>query len=162
MQIKLVTGIVLAALLGQLLPARTADTGTIYATLAAQKEHTVLTIAAKEAGEIAALNGAGPWTLFAPTDAAFKKLDDETIGAIATKKEVVQRLLRSHLVMGKYTAADLKKLNGMALKTVHGNTLKVENTKDGVRVGGVLVSTDFVCSNGVIHVTNAVLPIPKR
>lgn len=163
MKLKLVTAATLAAVLGIVMPARTAEPVSIYNTLAAGKEHAVLTIAAKEAGEVATLKAAGPYTLFAPTDAAFKKLDDATIGAIATKKEVVQRLIRSHLVMGKYTAADLKKLNGMELKTVHGNVLKVEDTKDGLLVGGVkVVTADIGCSNGVMHVIDAVLPVPKE
>ena len=75
----------------------------------------------------------------------------------------MQRLVRSHLVVGKYTAEDLKKLNGMNLKTVHGTVLKVEDTKDGLRVGGVKVTTtDVLCSNGVIHITDTVFPLPKE
>ncbi|MBP3953727.1 fasciclin domain-containing protein [Gemmata sp. G18] len=163
MRPKLTAGAVLATVLALALPARTADTGTIYDTLTTRDGHTVLSVAVKEAAESAALKGTTQYTLFAPLDSAFKKLDDTTIGEIATKKDVVQRLLRSHLVMGKYTTADLKKLDGKELKTVHGNVLKVEDTKDGLLVGGVkIVTADIVCSNGVIHTTDAILPMPKE
>ncbi|VTR95662.1 Uncharacterized protein OS=Methanocella paludicola (strain DSM 17711 / JCM 13418 / NBRC 101707 / SANAE) GN=MCP_2884 PE=4 SV=1: Fasciclin [Gemmata massiliana] len=154
---------VLVALLALAFPARTADTGTIYDTLTARDGHTVLAVAAKEAAEVAALKGTTQYTLFAPLDSAFKKLDDTTIGEIATKKDVVQRLLRSHLVAGRYTVADLKKPDSKELKTVHGNVLKVEDTKDGLLVGGVkIVTADIVCSNGVIHTTDSTLPLPKE
>lgn len=145
------------------LPARASDRGTIYDTLVAGNRHAVLLVAAKEAGETAKLRGTEQYTLFAPPDAAFKALDDATILAIATDPKMVQRLVNTHLVVGKYTAADLRQLSGKELRTVHGAALKVEVTKDGLRVGGAkVVSADMKCSNGVVHVIDAVLPVPKE
>ena len=110
MRAQLAAGLALALALAA--PGRTADTGTLYATLAAQQDNAVLAIAAQEGGATALLKGSEQYTLFAPTDAAFKKLDDATIRALATRTEVVQRLVRCHLVPGKYTAADLRKRTG--------------------------------------------------
>ena len=152
----------LAALVVAVLPARAADMGTTYDTLVGQGGHTVLLVAAKEAGEVAALKGTPPFTLFAPTDAAFKKLDPATVRDIATDTKFVQRLFRTHLVPGNLLAADLRKMNGHEIKTVHGNTLKVEDRKDGLYVGGVkITSPDGKCKNGVIHVIDTVLAVPK-
>ncbi len=163
MKLKLLSSFGLAAFLGLLLPARASDTGTIYAALAGQKEHTVLLVAIKEAGEATRLQTAGAWTVFAPTDAAFKKLDDATVVAIATDTKVVQRLVRGHVVVGRFNTDALRKLDGKELKTVHGVALKVEVTKDGLRVGGAkIVSGDGGYSNGLIHVIDAVLPAPKE
>ncbi|MFM8272943.1 MAG: fasciclin domain-containing protein [Gemmata sp.] len=161
MRAQLAAGLALALALAA--PGRTADTGTLYATLAAQQDNAVLAIAAQEGGATALLKGSEQYTLFAPTDAAFKKLDDATIRALATKTEVVQRLVRCHLVPGKYTAADLRKRTGEGLKTVHGVGLKIEERKDGLYVGGAkVVTADLGCSNGVIHTLDAVLPVPKE
>ena len=150
------------ALVVLVLPARASDRGTIHDTLVAGNAHAVLLVAAKEAGAAAKLRGTEQYTLFAPPDAAFTTLDDATILAIATDPKMVHRLINAHLVIGKYTADDLRKMSGKELRTVHGGTLKVEATKDGLRVGGAkVVSADMKCSNGVVHVIDAVLPVPK-
>ena len=150
-----------AALLGLARPPESpaSDTASIYQTLAVMKDHTILFVAVTEAKEAATLRGQGPFTLFAPADAAFKKLDDGSIRKIAGDAVTVKKLLQGHLVMGKVTLEDLKKLDGKELQTVGGTRLKVEVTKDDVRVGGAkLLFTDVECSNGLIHVTDAVLP----
>lgn len=163
MRVRLFAGIALAALLGGVLPdAPASDTASIYDTLTIMKEHSVLQVAVKEAKEIATLRGQGPFTLFAPTDAAFKKLDRATLTKIATDRETVKQTLHAHLVSGKLTAADLQKLDGKELRTLQGGTLKVENAKDGLRIGGArVVLTDVQCSNGVIHVIDVPLPVAK-
>ena len=164
MKVRSLSAIVLAALVGVVLPreAPAADTASIYDTLALMKDHSVLSVAVTEARETAALRGPGPFTLLAPTDAAFKKLDDATIKKIATDKETVKQLLHAHLVKGTWTAAELKKLAGKELSTLQWSTLKVEDAKDGLRVGGTkVVVTDVRCSNGAIHVIDAVLPVAK-
>jgi uncharacterized surface protein with fasciclin (FAS1) repeats len=164
---NLFAGVALAALAGLFAsghaPAPASDATSIYETLATMKEHTILYVGVKEADEIKTLKGTGPFTLFAPTDAAFKKLDDATIKTIATDKAAVKKLLRAHLVVGKFTAEDLSKLGGKNLSTLQNTVLKVEATKDGLRVGGAkLVTTDIPCSNGVIHVVDVVLPVAKE
>lgn len=164
MKVRLFAAAVLATVIGLALPGSSRATGTesIYDTLALMKDHTVLNVAVIEAKEVAALKADGKFTLFAPTDAAFKALDDATIKKIATDKETVRQLLRAHLVAGKHAASDLKKLDGQNLKSLQGSAMKVENAKDGLRVGGAkLVTTDIICSNGVIHVIDAVLPMAK-
>ncbi|QJW97428.1 fasciclin domain-containing protein [Frigoriglobus tundricola] len=164
MKVRLFAAGALAALIGLTAPRSgpAADTSSIYETLKLMQNHTVLFVATTEAKEAETLKGDGPHTLFAPTDAAFKRLDDATIKKIATDKDTVKQLLRSHLVSGKRMAADLKKLDGMDLRTLRGNALKVEDAKDGLRVGGAkLVDADIRCSNGVIHVIDTVLPVTK-
>jgi uncharacterized surface protein with fasciclin (FAS1) repeats len=164
MKVRIFAAAVLAVLIGLALPSSSRATGTesIYDTLALMQDHTILNVAVIEAKQVAALKADGKLTLFAPTDAAFRALDDATINKIATDKEMVKQLLRAHLVSGKHTAADLKKPDGQNLKSLQGSALKVENAKDGLRVGGAkLVTTDIICSNGVIHVIDAVLPMAK-
>lgn len=155
----------LVALLGCVQLARASDRGTIYSTLAADERTTVLAVAAKEAGAIALLKGKDEYTLFVPTDAAFRKLGDETIGQIAGNAKAVEKLLRAHLVKGKFTTAALKKraAAGEPLTTVSGEQLKIEERKDGLFVDGVKIETaDLECSNGVIHLLAGVRTVPKE
>lgn len=164
MKARLFAAVALAALLGLALPtpAPAVDVSSIYDTLGLMKEHSVLYVAVTEAKETAALKGAGMFTLFAPTDAAFKALDAATIKKIAGNKAAVQQLLRAHLVAGKLAAADLKVLDGKEVRTLQGTALNVRDAKDGLRVGDAkLVTTDITCSNGVIHVIDVVLPVGK-
>jgi uncharacterized surface protein with fasciclin (FAS1) repeats len=163
MKVRILSAVVLAVLVGAAVPhdAPAADTASIYDTLALMKDHSILSVAVTEAKEAPTLRGPGPYCLFAPTDAAFKKLDDATIKKLATDKETVKQLLQAHLVKGKLTAVDLKTHAGKDLSTLQGGALKVEDTKDGLRVGGAKVVTDVRCSNGVIHVIDAVLPGAK-
>ena len=162
MKARLFTGVALVAILCSVPEAPASDAPSIYETLTLMKEHSVLSVAVTEAKEAAALKAQGPFTLFAPTDAAFKKLDAAAVKALATDREAVRRLLRAHLVTGKLTAGDLKKLAGKEVRTLQGGALKVEDAKDGLRVGGAKVTvTDVQCGNGVIHVIDAVLPTAK-
>jgi uncharacterized surface protein with fasciclin (FAS1) repeats len=154
----------LAALIGVALPERApaSDTGSIYDTLALMKDHTILFVAVTEGREVAALKGDGQYTLFAPTDEAFKKLDDATIKKIASDKDTVRQLLHAHLVLGKWTSDKLREANGKELRSLSGIPLKVTDTKDGLRVGGAkLTGANRQCSNGVIHVVDVVLPFAK-
>jgi uncharacterized surface protein with fasciclin (FAS1) repeats len=153
----------LAALAMGSVPARAADTASIFDTVAGMKDHTVVEAAIREAREIATLKADGAYTLFAPTDAAFKKLDDAAIKTIATDKAAVKRLIRGHVVLGKLTSAELKKLDGKELRTLQGTVLKVQSMQDGIHVGAAKIATaNIECSNGVIHVIDAVLPIAKE
>jgi uncharacterized surface protein with fasciclin (FAS1) repeats len=155
--------VLFAALLGLARPAPSpaSDTASIFQTLAVMKDHTILFVAATEAKEVATLRADGPVTLFAPTDAAFKSLDDAAIKKIAADKDTVRKLFQSHLVNGKLTEEDLQKLDGKEIRTIQGTALKIENGKDGLRVNGAKVLASIPCSNGVIHVIDAVLPVPK-
>lgn len=143
--------------------ARASDSVTLLQFLSASKEHTVFALAATEGKERAALSGNTEHTLFAPSDAAFKALPPAEVKALATDKAALTRLIRAHLVAGKYTVADLKKRHGQELKTLAGTSLKVDASGDAVTVGGAkLVGTESRCANGLVHVTSAVLPLPKE
>jgi uncharacterized surface protein with fasciclin (FAS1) repeats len=143
--------------------AGASDSVTLLQFVGASKEHTVFALAATESKERAALTGNTDYTLFAPTDAAFKALPPADVKALATDKAALTRLIRGHLVAGKYALADLKKLHGQELKTLAGTALKVEVSGDTVTVGGAkLLATDARCANGFVHVTSVVLPLPKE
>ena len=156
---KLPALVVLAALA---LSARASEPLSVYDTLATKAEHTIVLSAAKEAGEAKKLTEKGEWTLFAPTDSAFDGLNAGIVEAIVTDKKAAPRLIGAHLVNKKYTAEKLRGMNGQVLNTVNGGTLKVEVINGEVRVGGVKVGAEFACNNGVIHVVDAMLPLPKE
>jgi uncharacterized surface protein with fasciclin (FAS1) repeats len=125
-----------------------------------------LVAAVKSAGLVDALSAPGPLTVFAPTDAAFQKLEKSKPGMIAMllkpeNKGKLAAILTYHVVSGDIMAADVLKLkNGTKVKTLNGESITVHN-KHGVRVNNSkVVKTDIVCSNGVIHVIDTVL-LPK-
>lgn len=121
-------------------------------------DHTTLVAAVKQAGLVETLKGAGPFTVFAPTNAAFDAVGKEKIDNLMKdeNKDKLKNVLTYHVVAGKIMAADLK--DGDKLKTVQGKELKV-SVKDGkVMVGDATVTTaDAVSSNGVTHVIDKVL-----
>lgn len=110
------------------------------------------------AGLIPTLKGAGPFTVFAPTDEAFAKLPAGTLEALLKDKAKLTAVLTYHVVPGKVMAADVVKLK--EAKTVQGQSIKIDTTS-GVKVDGAhVIKTDIVCSNGVIHVIDSVI-LPK-
>ena len=134
----------------------------IVENAAGSSDHTTLVAAVKAADLAATLSGAGPFTVFAPTNAAFDKVPKATLESLLTpeKKADLTKILTYHVVPGALKAADLK--DGQKLKTVQGQELTV-SVKDGkVMVNGATVTTaDVVSSNGVTHVVDAVL-MPKN
>ena len=118
-----------------------------------------LVAALKAADLVEALDGKGPFTVFAPTDAAFEKLGKETIEAVLKDKEKLTSILKYHVVSGKVMAADAIKLDGKNAKTLSGKTFKIEVVDGGVVLNGKVkvIKTDIKASNGVIHVIDAVL-----
>jgi uncharacterized surface protein with fasciclin (FAS1) repeats len=134
------------------------------------KDHTTLVAAVKAAGLVDTLSGAGPFTVFAPTNEAFAKLPKGTVETLVKpeSKATLTKILTYHVVPGKVTAADLKKMvkdgGGKAMvKTVEGGMLTVEEKGGKLELidakGGVSTVTigDVMQSNGVIHVVNTVL-----
>jgi len=127
------------------------------------KDHTTLVAAVKAAGLVDTLASKGPFTVFAPTNAAFGKLPAGTVDSLVKpeNKATLTKILTYHVVPGKLTAADLT--DGKKLKTVEGETLTVK--LDGKKVwivdakGGTSAVTipDVNQSNGVIHVVDTVL-----
>lgn len=126
---------------------------SITDTLAESKDHIILLTALKEAGLFDTLRAKGTLTLFAPTDAAFKKLDDDTLRRIATDKALLKKLVTDHVVTGKaLTAKQLAASDGQEL-----NGYRV-SAKGGLKIGEARVTApDVSCGNGVIHVIDTVL-----
>lgn len=124
---------------------------------------TTLVAAVKAAGLIDTLKGAGPYTVFAPTNDAFAKLPAGTVDTLLKPdmKADLTSILTYHVVAGRYTAADLK--DGMTLKTVNGATLKISTVNGVVKINGAATveTADVISSNGVTHVIDTVLMPPQ-
>lgn len=132
----------------------------IVDTAVAAGSFKTLVAAVKAADLVDTLKGAGPFTVFAPTDAAFAQFPAAVIQDLLKpeNKGKLQGILTYHVVAGKVLAADVVKLK--AAKSVQGQNLKIDTT-DGVKVDDAnVVKTDIQCSNGVIHVIDAVM-LPK-
>ena len=134
------------------------------------KDHTTLVAAVKAAGLVETLEGAGPFTVFAPTNEAFAKLPAGTVDNLVKpeNKDTLSKILTYHVVAGRVTAADLKgqiKAGGgtATLKTVNGENLTAMITGGKVQIkdekGNVSTVTipNVYQSNGVIHVIDTVL-----
>jgi len=127
----------------------------IVDTAVAAGSFSTLVSAVQAAGLVETLKGPGPFTVFAPTDDAFAKLPAGTIEGLLADKAKLTAVLTYHVVAGKVMAADVLKLREVT--TVQGGKALVD-TKDGVVIDGArVVKTDIVCSNGVIHVIDAVM-----
>lgn len=129
----------------------------IVDTAVAAGSFSTLVKAVQAAGLVETLKGAGPFTVFAPTDEAFAALPAGTLDAVLKDKAKLTSILTYHVVAGKVMAKDVAGLNGKTAKTVQGGDLKIDTTS-GVKIGGATVITaDVEASNGVIHVINKVL-----
>ena len=126
------------------------------------QDHTTLATAVTTAGLVETLKGAGPFTIFAPTNAAFLALPAGTVEGLLKpeSKGDLTNILTYHVVAGAVKAADLK--DGQMIKTLQGGELVV-SIKDGkVMINGANVTAaDLEGTNGVVHVIDAVL-IPKK
>ncbi len=139
-----------------------AQTGDIVDTAVAAGSFKTLAKALESAGLVEALKGEGPFTVFAPTDEAFAKLPAGTIETLLKpeNKDKLKAILLYHVVPGKVAAADVVKLNGKESKTLEGGKVKI-STKHGVMVDkAMVVKTDVLATNGIIHVIDTVL-MPK-
>ena len=127
------------------------------------KDHTTLVAAVKAAGLVDTLEGKGPFTVFAPTNAAFGKLPAGTVDTLVKpeSKATLTKILTYHVVPGKLGASDLK--DGMKLKTAEGEELTVKHQDGKVWIVDAKGGTSMVTisnvnqSNGVIHVVDTVL-----
>ena len=142
---------------------------TIVEAVVASPSHTTLVAAAQAAGLGDTLSGAGPFTVFAPTDAAFAALPSGTVQTLVqpANRAILTKILTYHVVAGRVAAADVIALiqaggGSAAITTVSGDTLTA-SLRDGSVIltdenGGVATVTqaDLFQSNGVIHVTDAV------
>ena len=129
----------------------------IVDTAVANGSFKTLATALQAAGLIETLKGPGPFTVFAPTDAAFSKIPKADLDALLKDKAKLTAVLTYHVVPGKVMAKDVK---AGKVKTVQGSELTVSTT-GGVMVDNAKVTaTDVAADNGVIHVIDTVL-IPK-
>ena len=130
----------------------------IVQTAVAAGTFNTLVAAVKAAGLVETLQGKGPFTVFAPTDAAFAKLPAGTVESLLANPQKLASILTFHVVPGKVMAADIVKANGAKPTTVNGQPLDVVVRDGHVLVNGAnVVTADVVASNGVIHVIDTVL-----
>ena len=158
----LVAGVLLAAAA----PVASAQSGggghaprrNIVQTAVAAGSFTTLVALVKAANLVGTLSGQGPFTVFAPTDAAFAKVPKATRDGLAADEDALRGVLTFHVVPGRITAADILKAGGAMPKTVNGQQLDVQVRDGKVYVNGApVVTPDVGASNGVIHVIDAVL-----
>ena len=135
-----------------------AEKKDIVDTAVGAKSFTTLVAAVKAAGLVETLKSKGPFTVFAPTDEAFKKLPEGTVESLLKpeNKDKLVAVLTYHVVPGKVMAADVVKLKNA--NTVQGGEVDIVVADGKVKVDNAnVVKTDIECSNGVIHVIDAVI-----
>lgn len=143
--------------------ARSQGTGDIVDTAVAAGQFNTLVAAVKAAGLVETLKGTGPFTVFAPTDAAFKKLPAGTVESLLKpeNKDKLVSILTYHVVPGSFPASEVVKRSGAF--TANGQRIAFKIAGDAVMVQNASVAkADVSCSNGVIHVIDTViLPTDK-
>ncbi len=130
----------------------------IIETAKANGSFKTLAAALGAAGLIETLKGAGPFTVFAPNDAAFAKLPAGTVDNLLKpeNKDKLAGILKYHVVAGKVSSADAMKMT--SAKTVQGQSAAIEVKNGQVSIGHANVSgADIACDNGVIHVIDSVM-----
>ena len=141
--------------------SRAAEPQNIVETAVAAGSFKTLAAALEAADLVDALQGKGPFTVFAPTDEAFAKLPQGVIADLLKpeNKAKLAGILTYHVVPGKVTASQVVKLTGA--KTLNGQRLAISTSGDGVKVNNAnVIKTDIECTNGVIHVIDSVvLPV---
>lgn len=143
-------------------PSRAQQPKNIVETAVAAGSFTTLAKALAAADLVTTLSGPGPFTVFAPTDAAFAKLPAGTLDTLLKpeNKDKLRRILTYHVVPGKIMAADVVKVS--SAKTVSGDPLPIQVNGSTVMAGKAhVVKTDIAASNGVIHVIDTVLLPPS-
>jgi uncharacterized surface protein with fasciclin (FAS1) repeats len=153
---KLTLTLAMTAAMAATLTAKAQD---IVETAIQAGSFTTLVAAVEAAGLVETLQSEGPFTVFAPTDAAFAALPEGTVESLLEpeNRDQLVAILTYHVLAGKVMSADI---SGKALnpETVQGSTVSVDATGDTVKVDGATVITaDIETSNGVIHVIDAVI-----
>ncbi|WP_404403336.1 fasciclin domain-containing protein [Pelagibacterium halotolerans] len=156
------TGAVVAGLFAGTAGAQASDMDIVDTAVAAGQFET-LAAALTAAGLVEALKGPGPFTVFAPTDAAFGKLPEGTLDTLLMpeNRDQLTAILTYHVVPGKVTAADVVSLN--AAETLNGQSIRISVDGDTVMIDGASVEmADVEATNGVIHVIDTVLIPPSE
>ena len=143
-------------------PAHATGNKDIVDTAVSAGQFKTLATALSSAGLVETLKGPGPFTVFAPTDAAFAKLPAGTVENLLKpeNKDQLVAILTYHVVAGNVKAADVVKLT--QAKTVNGKMIAVKTSGKGVMINDANVTkADITASNGVIHVIDTVILPPK-
>ncbi|MCE7874633.1 fasciclin domain-containing protein [bacterium CPR1] len=136
--------------------ANSGSRSSIVESAIANGQFTTLVAAVKAAGLAEALQGPGPFTVFAPTDAAFQKLPAGTLEALLANPEQLREVLTYHVVSGRVDSSHV--LSRVPMVTLQGQSLQVDLVDGQPRLQGAnFVATDIACSNGVIHVIDSVV-----
>ena len=157
-----VIAVAVAAVLAPTAGAAPQADKNIVATAAASGQFKTLSSLLTSAGLVKTLQGKGPFTVFAPTDAAFAKVPKATLAKLARNKTLLKQVLLYHVVSGKVPAKTVLTLNGNSVKTVEGAPVKVSVRGAAVYLNGStkVIKTDVSATNGVIHVIDKVLMPP--
>ena len=140
--------------------ATTPAPATIADTAARTPQLSTLTKLLADAGLTDTLRGAGPFTVFAPSDEAFKAVPAKTMAELATNKALLKSVLTYHVLAGKISSVDAKNGN---VKTLQGANVAVAKAGSFVTVDeAVVTEADMAATNGVIHVIDKVLMPPKK
>ncbi|MCG9900146.1 MAG: fasciclin domain-containing protein [Sediminibacterium sp.] len=134
----------------------------IVQTAVGSKDHTTLVTAVKAAGLVDALSNAGPFTVFAPTNAAFDKLPKGTVEDLLKpeKKDDLTNILGYHTYVGVLEGVILQ--DGLEFEMVHSGKIKITREGEVVKVNGTPIVASIKTSNGVIHVIGDVLLPPSK
>jgi uncharacterized surface protein with fasciclin (FAS1) repeats len=140
-------------------PARAAQEAGIVQTAVSAGKFKTLTKLLKRAHLVHTLKQPGPYTVFAPTDAAFAKVPERTLNALLRSRSKLRSVLLYHVVAGELPAAAVVKRS--SVKTLNGKRVRISVRDSNVFLNKARVTTpDVMASNGVIHVINRVL-IPR-
>ncbi len=159
-----VFALVAALFLAPVLDSRPVQAADIVETAIAADDFNTLVAAVQAAGLVETLQGEGPFTVFAPTDAAFAALPAGTVESLLQpeNKDQLVAILTYHVLSGAVMSADIA---GKTLEpaTVNGATVTVDGTGEGVTVNGATVTAaDIETENGVIHVIDQVILPPSE
>ena len=159
---SLIVAIVVAALVASTAataPAQNRQSRDIVQTAVAAGQFKTLARLLTRAGLVGALEKPGPYTVFAPTDAAFAKVPKKTLDGLLADKAKLRAVLLYHVVSGKVTAAKVVKLS--SAKTLDGKSVRIRVAGNNVFVNTAKVTKpNVMAKNGVIHVVNRVLIPP--
>ncbi len=134
------------------------ESNTVVDIAISSPDHTTLVAAVTAAGLVEVLSGDGPFTVFAPTNAAFASLPEGTVAnlLLPENKEMLASILTYHVVAGNVMAADLS--DGQMVTTVNGQQLRVTIADGNVMINGAkVIAADLVGTNGVVHVIDGVV-----
>lgn len=157
--LKTALALAVAATLGACATQST-DTKTAASVIAQSKDLSTFNKLLSDAGLASTLSDKGPYTVFAPSDAAFKAVPAKTMDALKADKEQLKAMLSYHIVTGNISSANAK---AGKVKTLQGSEVTLYRAANFLTVEeGLVQQADLTASNGVVHVIDAVLMPPKK